>query len=332
MKGRGNTGQYAAAGVNVTAADLLSRRIGRHAAATCDDRVLKGVGGFGALYRMPSGYSEPVLVSGADGVGTKLALALEHGGESRIGIDLVAMCVNDILTHGAEPLYFLDYYACGRLDPEAAETVVAGIAEGCLLAGCALVGGETAEMPGMYPDGGMDLAGFAVGICEQSALLPRDDMCAGDVIIGLESSGAHSNGYSLVRKWLAEGVLDPKAEIDGRRLVSALLEPTRIYSRAMLAARDRLKGAAHITGGGFLSNLMRVVPDGLAPRLDPAGWPCSALFEYLRMQGGIGMDEMMKVFNCGIGMALVVAQADEDCVLEALKVAGEKPCRLGVLA
>lgn len=329
--GNGNSIPYGRAGVDVAAADALAGRIAERARGTCGDLVLDGVGGFGSACLVPPGYDEPVLVSGTDGVGTKLLLALEWGGEGRIGIDLVAMCVNDVLTRGAVPLQFLDYYACGKLDPGQAERVVGGIARGCEIAGCALVGGETAEMPGMYPPGKIDLAGFAVGICERAELLPRAGIGAGDALIGIESSGAHSNGYSLIRDWIARGLLDPEESVGGERLADALLRPTRIYAGALAAVRGRIKAAAHVTGGGFSANLRRVLPEGVGPRIDEERWPRTPLFERMREAGGISEEEMRSVFNCGIGMALVVGEAEAEGTLAALRGAGEKAHLLGDL-
>ena len=328
----GTKSRYAEAGVDVRAGDALARRIARLAKETHDGRVLAGVGGFGALYEVPAGYGEPVLVSGADGVGTKIRLALDLGRIDGIGTDLVAMCVNDIAAHGAAPLYFLDYYACGRLDPDVAERIVAGIARGCKEAGCALVGGETAEMPLMYADGSVDLAGFAVGICEKRDLLPAASVGKGDVVLGLESSGVHSNGYSLVHKWIGEGTVVLDDRVDGTPLGETLLRPTRIYAGAMQAVRGKVKGAAHITGGGFLSNLGRILPGGVSPRIDWGKWPQSELFAYLGRKSGMAADEMREVFNCGIGMALAVDPGMCDEAAALLRDAGERVHVLGELA
>lgn len=331
MKSTATSSRYARAGVDTDAADRLTRRIAATAKGTHGPEVLGGIGGFGALFELPPGYREPVLVSGADGVGTKLMLALELGLERGAGVDLVAMCVNDIATHGADPLFFLDYLACGKLDVGQAARVVEGIAEGCKAAGCALVGGETAEMPGMYEDGKIDLAGFAVGVAEKSRLLPRADAAPGDAVLGLESSGPHSNGFSLLRQWVREGRIGLDERAGGRTLGEALMEPTRIYARAMREARTWLKAAAHITGGGFGANLARVLPEGVEADPDPDGWPSSPLFDLLRERGEMDREEMGKVFNCGVGMALVVAREDADRAAQALEAAGEKVHRLGAL-
>ncbi len=333
MKRAAKSARYARAGVDTDAADRLAGRIAGLARRTAVPGVLGGIGGFGALFELPAGYREPVLVSGADGVGTKLSLGIELGLERRVGIDLVAMCVNDIATHGARPLFFLDCLACGRLDVGQAERLVAGVADGCAIAGCALVGGETAEMPGVYAPGQLDLTGFAVGIAEKSRLLPRaDGIVPGDVVLGLGSSGAHSNGFSLLRQWVREGRLDLRERVGGRSLGEALMEPTRIYAAALAAALPWLKAAAHITGGGFDANLGRVLPAGVAARPDPAAWPSSELFGLLAERGGMPPGEMRAVFNCGVGMALVVGAADADDAARALESAGERVHRLGPLA
>lgn len=332
MKSAAKSARYARAGVDTDAADRLAGRIAGLARRTRVPGVLGGIGGFGALFEVPGGYREPVLVSGADGVGTKLSLAVELGLERRVGIDLVAMCVNDIATHGARPLFFLDCLACGRLDVEQAGRLVAGVADGCAIAGCALVGGETAEMPGVYAPGQLDLTGFAVGIAEKSRLLPRGDVVPGDALLGLGSSGAHSNGFSLLRRWVREGRLDLGEQVGGRGLGEALMEPTRIYAAALAAALPWLKAAAHITGGGFDANLGRVLPGGVVARADPAAWPSSELFGLLAERGGMPPGEMRAVFNCGVGMALVVAAGDEARATRALEAAGERVHRLGTLA
>jgi phosphoribosylformylglycinamidine cyclo-ligase len=293
--------------------------------------VLAGIGGFGALTEIPKRYREPVLVSGTDGVGTKLKLAFRLNRHDTVGIDLVAMSVNDILVQGAEPLFFLDYYACGRLDVGTATQVVKGIARGCELAGCSLIGGETAEMPGMYAEGEYDLAGFAVGVVEKSAIIDGSTIVPGDAVLGLASSGAHSNGYSLVRRILDETRADLAADFHGRPLGAALLEPTRIYVKPLLALMRSLpvKGLAHITGGGLVENLPRVLPDGTKAQIERSAWPMPPLFRWLQEQGNVADDEMLRVFNCGIGMALVVAEADSDKAQAALRAAGETVHRIG---
>jgi phosphoribosylformylglycinamidine cyclo-ligase len=272
-----------------------------------------------------------VLVSGTDGVGTKLKLAFQLGVHDTVGIDLVAMSVNDILTLGAEPLFFLDYFACGRLDVAVATDVVKGIARGCELAGCALIGGETAEMPGMYAEGEYDLAGFAVGVVEKGAIVDGRGIVPGDAVIGLASSGAHSNGYSLVRKILARARPDFKADFHGSSLGSALLEPTRIYVKTMLALMRQLpvKGMAHITGGGLVENVPRVLPETVKAAILRSSWPMPPLFEWLQREGGVADAEMQRVFNCGIGMAVVVAAEHAEAAVRVLSGAGEKAYRIG---
>ena len=323
---------YRDAGVDIDAGARLVERIKPLAAATMRPGVLAGLGGFGALFELPiERYRQPVLVSGTDGVGTKLRLAIELGRHDTIGIDLVAMCANDILVSGAEPLFFLDYYATGRLDVEVAASVVAGIARGCDLAGCALTGGETAEMPGMYQAGDYDLAGFCVGIAEKSELILPDRVQAGDVLIGLASSGAHSNGYSLIRKVLDVSGADLTEDLDGAPLGDRLLAPTRIYVRSLLPLIRRLRvhALAHITGGGITENLPRVLPAGTCARIDLASWRQPAVFDWLRVQGGISELEMLRTFNCGVGMVVCVAATDASAALEQLRGAGEDAWVLG---
>ncbi|MEY3665541.1 MAG: hypothetical protein RLZZ153_1723 [Pseudomonadota bacterium] len=327
---------YKSAGVDIDAGDALVDRIKPLARRTLREGVLAGIGGFGALFEVPKRYREPVLVSGTDGVGTKLRLAFALGRHDTVGIDLVAMSVNDILVQGAEPLFFLDYFACGRLDVEVAARVVAGIARGCELSRCALIGGETAEMPDMYPDGEYDLAGFAVGVVEKSAIINGATIQAGDAVIGLASSGVHSNGYSLVRRVVerAFGSLSaPQLNDDfhGRSLADTLMEPTRIYVPSVLSLMGAVpvKGLAHITGGGLVENLPRVLPDTLQAVLHRDAWTRPALFDWLQAQGGIADAEMWRVFNGGIGMAIVVAAADVDRTLTKLQAAGERAWRIG---
>jgi phosphoribosylformylglycinamidine cyclo-ligase len=327
---------YRDAGVDIDAGDALVERIKPLARRTMRDGVLAGIGGFGALFEVPKRYREPVLVSGTDGVGTKLRLAFALDGHDTVGIDLVAMSVNDILVQGAEPLFFLDYFACGRLEVDVAARVVGGIAAGCEQAGCALIGGETAEMPGMYPDGEYDLAGFAVGAVEKSAIVDGRSIVPGDAVIGLPSSGAHSNGYSLVRRVIerACGGLDsPRMRDDfhGAPLRDAVLAPTRIYVKPVLSLLSavRVKGLAHVTGGGLVENVPRVLPDGCAAVLRRDAWTMPPLFSWLQREGGIADAEMHRVFNCGIGMVVVVDAADADAAVAALRAAGEAPARIG---
>jgi phosphoribosylformylglycinamidine cyclo-ligase len=295
--------------------------------------VLGGIGGFGALFEVPKKYREPVLVSGTDGVGTKLKLAFHLNKHDTVGQDLVAMSVNDILVQGAEPLFFLDYFACGKLDVGTASTVVKGIAQGCELAGCALIGGETAEMPGMYPDGEYDLAGFAVGAVEKSKIIDGSTITPGDVVLGLASSGIHSNGFSLVRKIIERVQPDLNADFDGRSLADALMAPTRIYVKPLLSLMEQVsvKGMAHITGGGLVENIPRVLQAGLTAELDHRAWPLPPLFSWLQKHGGVADAEMHRVFNCGIGMAVIVAADDADKAIGLLAAAGEQVWKIGTV-
>ena len=327
---------YKDAGVDIDAGDALVERIKPLARRTMREGVLAGIGGFGALFEVPKRYREPVLVSGTDGVGTKLRLAFSLGRHDTVGIDLVAMSVNDILVQGAEPLFFLDYFACGRLQVDTAARVVGGIAAGCEQAGCALIGGETAEMPDMYPDGEYDLAGFAVGAVEKSLIIDGRSIRPGDVVIGLASSGAHSNGYSLVRRVIerAHGAIDApamQADFDGRSFADAVMAPTRIYVKPVLAliASSRVKGIAHITGGGLVENVPRVLPDDCQAVLHRDAWTMPPLFGWLQREGGIADDEMHRVFNCGIGMVIVMAGPDADAAIAQLRAAGETATRIG---
>ncbi|WP_431281603.1 phosphoribosylformylglycinamidine cyclo-ligase [Humitalea sp. 24SJ18S-53] len=328
-----NSLTYRDAGVDIEAGDALVEKIKPLAKSTNRPGTMGGLGGFGALFDLKAaGFTDPVLVSSTDGVGTKLRLAIEAGIHDTVGIDLVAMCVNDLVVQGAEPLFFLDYFATGALDVAAAAQVVSGIAEGCRQAGCALVGGETAEMPGMYQAGDYDLAGFSVGAAERNALLPLD-VGAGDVVLGLASSGVHSNGFSLVRRVIAASgvaLTAPAPFAPDATLGAALLTPTRIYVRSLLALHRAglLKAAAHITGGGLPGNLPRVLPEGTLAVLD-AAWPIPPVFAWLSQAGGVAGEEMLRVFNCGIGMAVVVAEADAAAATTLLTEAGESVHRLG---
>jgi phosphoribosylformylglycinamidine cyclo-ligase len=325
---------YRDAGVDIDAGDSLVERIKPHARRTLRPEVLGGIGGFGALMEIPKRYREPVLISGTDGVGTKLKLAFQMGKHDTIGIDLVAMSVNDILVQGAEPLFFLDYFACGRLDVEVAEQVVSGIARGCELAGCALIGGETAEMPGMYPPGEYDLAGFAVGVAEKGRLVSGTGIRTGDVVLGLSSSGPHSNGYSLIRKIVEVSGADLGAEFHGRSLGETLLAPTRIYVKSLLALMQAMevKGLAHITGGGLTGNIPRILPEGLTAVLDRDAWTWPPVFRWFMETGGVDEAEMHRTFNCGIGMVLVVAPGLADDATAFLTQRGETVYRLGAIA
>jgi phosphoribosylformylglycinamidine cyclo-ligase len=322
---------YRDAGVDIDAGDQLVENIKPHAKRTMRPGVLAGIGGFGALFEVPKRYREPVLVSGTDGVGTKLKLAFELGRHDTIGIDLVAMSVNDILTLGAEPLFFLDYYACGKLDVATATEVVKGIAAGCEKAGCALIGGETAEMPGMYTPGEYDLAGFAVGAVEKSRIIDGKTINEGDVVLGLASDGAHSNGYSLIRKIIAARNADLSSALEGRPLADWILAPTRIYVKPVLQLLDHMtvKGLAHITGGGLVGNVPRVLGEGLTAELKRDAWPRTPLFTWLQEQGGVSDEEMHRVFNCGIGMVAVVDKRDADRACALLRDAGETVWRIG---
>ena len=322
---------YRDAGVDIDAGDALVENIKPLARRTLREGVLAGIGGFGALFEVPRRYRNPVLVSGTDGVGTKLRLAFETGRHDTVGIDVVAMSVNDILVQGAEPLFFLDYFACGKLDVEVATAVVSGIARGCELAGCALIGGETAEMPGMYPQGEYDLAGFAVGVVEKDAIIDGRSIAPGDAVIGLASSGAHSNGYSLIRRILQRARADLSSDFHGRALGEVILAPTRIYVKPVLELLRTVpvKGIAHITGGGLLENLPRILRDELAAELVRASWQRPPLFDWLQQAGGVDETEMHRVFNCGIGMVLVVDPAQEAAALRTLAAAGESAWRIG---
>jgi phosphoribosylformylglycinamidine cyclo-ligase len=323
---------YRDAGVDIDAGDELVERIKPFVKRTLRPGVLGGLGGFGALFELPvARFRHPVLVSGTDGVGTKLRLAMAADWHDTIGIDLVAMCANDVVVQGAEPLFFLDYYATSRLDVEVAARVVSGIAEGCRLAGAALVGGETAEMPGMYQGADYDLAGFCVGIVEKDRIIDGSLTRSGDVVIGLRSSGPHSNGFSLIRKLISVAGAGPDTLLEGQRLYERLLAPTRIYVKPVLAllAEVPVHGIAHITGGGLLDNIPRVVPDGLEVLLRRASWPRDPVFDWLRRTGNLPDNEMYRTFNCGIGMTICVAPAHADTALASLAAAGEQALVIG---
>src|SRR5574343_713762 len=325
---------YRDAGVDMEAGDELVERIKPMAKRTMREGVMAGIGGFGAMFEVSKKYKEPVLVSGTDGVGTKLRLAFAWNRHDTIGQDLVAMSVNDILVQGAEPLFFLDYFACGKLDVDTAAAVVGGIAKGCELAGCALIGGETAEMPGMYPDGEYDLAGFAVGVAEKSLLIDGKSIQPGDVVLGLASSGAHSNGYSLVRKIIERSNPDMNAPFDGERsLAEVVMAPTRIYVKQVLATMQKvtIKGMAHITGGGLLENVPRVLPENVVAELTKSAWPRPKLFDWMQAEGNVAENEMHRTFNCGIGLVIVVAAADAEAAMAELKAQGEAVYNIGVI-
>jgi phosphoribosylformylglycinamidine cyclo-ligase len=324
---------YRDAGVDIDAGDALVEAIKPLAKRTMREGVLKGIGGFGALFEISKKYKEPVLVSGTDGVGTKLKLAFELNRHDTVGIDLVAMSVNDILVQGAEPLFFLDYFACGKLDVPTATQVVGGIAKGCEQSGCALIGGETAEMPSMYPAGEYDLAGFAVGAVEKSKIIDGTTIAAGDVILGLASSGVHSNGFSLVRKIIEVSKPDLNSDFYGRKLADVLMEPTRIYVKPLLALMESfdVKGMVHITGGGLVENIPRVLQPHLTAQLDSASWTMPPLFQWLQQHGGVADAEMHRVFNCGIGMVVIVAADQAAAAMAQLQAAGETVNQIGVI-
>jgi phosphoribosylformylglycinamidine cyclo-ligase len=314
---------YRDAGVDLDAGDALVEAIKPFARRTLRPEVLAGIGGFGALCKIPEKYRQPVLVSGTDGVGTKLKLAFELARHDTVGIDLVAMSVNDVLVQGAEPLFFLDYFACGKLELPVAAEVVKGIARGCEMSGCALIGGETAEMPGMYAEGEYDLAGFCVGVVEKDRILDGRSIAPGDAILGIASSGPHSNGYSLIRKILER---DPRSPFD-------LLEPTRIYVKPVLRLLESVpvKGLAHITGGGLVGNVPRILPAGTKAVLSKASWPRPPVFQWLQKAGNVAEDEMFRVFNCGIGMAVIVAASDAKAAADQLRKSGETVYEIGTV-
>ncbi len=322
---------YKDAGVDIDAGDALVERIKPLAKKTLREGVLAGIGGFGALFEVPKRYKEPVLVSGTDGVGTKLKLAFDWNMHDTVGIDLVAMSVNDELVEGAEPLFFLDYFACGKLDVDTAAAVVGGIAKGCELSGCALIGGETAEMPGMYPPGEYDLAGFAVGVVEKSKILTGQQVQAGDVVLGLASSGVHSNGFSLVRKVIERAGANTPATLDGQPFKQAIMAPTRLYVKPVLAAlaSHPIKALAHITGGGLLENIPRVLPQGLGAHLVKGSWPQTELFAWLQKTAGIDDLEMNRTFNHGIGMVVVLAADQAQACAQTLRDLGEQVYEIG---
>jgi phosphoribosylformylglycinamidine cyclo-ligase len=327
-----NALSYRDAGVDIDAGDRLVENIKPFAKRTMRPEVLSGIGGFGGLVEISKKYKEPVLVSGTDGVGTKLKLAFELNRHDTVGIDLVGMSVNDILVQGAEPLFFLDYFACGKLDVDAATEVIKGIANGCEQAGCALIGGETAEMPGMYPVGEYDLAGFAVGVVGKASIITGENIKPGDVVLGLASNGAHSNGYSLVRKIIERSKPDLNAKFDGERtLADCIMAPTRIYVKPLLALMQTLtiKGMAHITGGGITENVPRVLPQNVVADIDSKTWQMPRLFDWLREQGNVAPQEMFRTFNCGIGMVVIVSQADAGKAISQLQAAGEKVWQIG---
>lgn len=322
---------YKDAGVDINAGDQLVQRIKGVAKRTARPEVLGGLGGFGALCEIPTKYKKPVLVSGTDGVGTKLRLAIDLKQHDSVGIDLVAMCVNDLLVTGAEPLFFLDYYATGQLNVDVAASVVEGIGKGCELSGCALVGGETAEMPGMYEGDDYDLAGFCVGVVEKDEVITGEKVAQGDALIGIASSGPHSNGYSLIRKIIEVSGADLSAELDGTALGKRLLEPTRIYVKSLLKLMETIevKAMAHITGGGLTENVPRVLPEFTEAVIDTKSWQWPAVFKWLQEQGNVETSEMYRTFNCGVGMIVCVSQDQAAAAVEALNQSGEHAWIIG---
>jgi phosphoribosylformylglycinamidine cyclo-ligase len=324
---------YRDSGVDIDAGDALVERIKPLVKRAQRLEVLAGIGGFGALIELPAGYRRPVLVAGTDGVGTKLRLAIDTGRHDTIGIDLVAMCANDVVVQGAEPLFFLDYYATGKLDVAVAEAVIRGIVEGCVQAGAALVGGETAEMPGMYHGEDYDLAGFCVGVVEKAAIIDGRGISAGDGVIGLSSSGAHSNGYSLIRKLIAHAQASPQTMLDGRPLFERLLAPTRIYVKPLLNLIRKLPvhGLAHITGGGLTDNVPRVLPGGLEVVLERQRWHRDPVFDWLQRTGRVEREEMYRTFNCGIGMVAIVPNEHAQAAVQLLNSHGETAQLIGVV-
>jgi len=324
---------YKGAGVDIDAGEELVKNIKPLAAKTKRDGLVGGIGGFGALFEIPKHFKQPILVTGTDGVGTKLRLALDIERHNTIGIDLVAMSVNDILVQGAEPLFFLDYFSCGKLDVERATEVVSGIAKGCELSGCALIGGETAEMPGMYAGEEYDLAGFAVGAVEKTKIITGEHISTGDALLGLGSSGAHSNGYSLIRKILTKSNAKLDKKLADRTLGDLLIEPTRIYVGSILNAlkTEQIKGLAHITGGGIIENIPRILPEHLAAEVDLKSWPRSELFQWLQANGNVDDEEMLRVFNCGIGMVVVCAAEQSQALGQILESTGETVFHIGTI-
>ncbi len=328
-----NSVTYRDAGVDIEAGDALVDQIKPFAKRTMRPEVMGSIGGFGSMFAMPEKFKEPVLVSGTDGVGTKLKLAFELNKHDTVGIDLVAMSVNDILVQGAEPLFFLDYFACGKLEVGTAANVVKGIAAGCEESGCALVGGETAEMPGMYPEGEYDLAGFVVGCVDKANIIDGSTIADGDVVLGLASSGAHSNGYSLIRKLIEQSGIDMESDFHGRPFKDVVMTPTKLYVKSILALLEAMpvKGMAHITGGGITENIPRVLPDGLTAEIKADAWEMPALFQWLQAQGNMADSEMYKTFNCGIGMAVIVSAENAAAAKSVLADKGETVYQIGAI-
>lgn len=331
MSEQKNSLSYKDAGVDIDAGNALVERIKGVTKRTARPEVRGNIGGFGALCELPAKYKEPLLVSGTDGVGTKLRLAIDAGKHDTVGIDLVAMCVNDLIVQGAEPLFFLDYYATAKLDVDVAADVVSGIGEGCVRAGCALIGGETAEMPGMYHQGDYDIAGFCVGVVEKSAVIDGSKVAPGDALIAVASSGPHSNGYSLIRKVLEVSGADHQDQLDGKALIDHLLEPTRIYVKSVLALMEQesIHAISHITGGGFWENIPRVLPAGTKAVIDGSSWQWPSVFTWLQEAGNIETHEMYRTFNCGVGLILAVADERKDAVVKHLQDQGETAWVIG---
>jgi len=329
-----NSISYKDAGVDIKAGDRLVSNIKPYAKATNRPEVMGGLGGFGSLFEIPKKFKNPVLVSGTDGVGTKLKLAFDLNTHNTIGQDLVAMCVNDILVQGAEPLFFLDYFACGKLDVEMATEVIKGISEGCIIAGCALVGGETAEMPGMYSRGEYDLAGFCVGAVERSKVIDGKSISEGDIIIGIASSGPHSNGYSLIRKVLEKENIDLGTDFDGKTYGDVLMAPTKIYVKSILSLLEKIKvnGLAHITGGGIYENIPRVLKENQKAVIKKDSWNMPSIFQWLKEKANIGDEELYKTFNCGIGMVVITNPNDKEEAIRILEQNGETVFVLGEIA
>ncbi|GGE79666.1 phosphoribosylformylglycinamidine cyclo-ligase [Shewanella carassii] len=325
---------YKDAGVDIDAGNALVNNIKSVVKRTHRPEVMGNLGGFGALCELPTKYKHPVLVSGTDGVGTKLRLAIDFKKHDTVGIDLVAMCVNDLLVQGAEPLFFLDYYATGKLDVNVATDVVTGIGEGCFQSGCALIGGETAEMPGMYEGADYDLAGFCVGVVEKEAIIDGSKVQAGDALIALGSSGPHSNGYSLIRKVLEVSQADPQQDLDGKPLIDHLLEPTRIYVKPLLELLEKhpVHAMVHITGGGFWENIPRVLPEGAKAVIQGESWQWPSVFNWLKQAGNITEHEMYRTFNCGVGMIVALPQAEAAAAIELLNAKGENAWQIGTIA
>ncbi len=326
---------YKDAGVDIEQGNELVQRLKKTVSNTHRDGVMGGLGGFGALFDLGSlNYKNPVLVSGTDGVGTKIKLAIENNRHEAIGIDLVGMCVNDLIVQGADPLFFLDYFACSSLDVDIAETVINGIAKGCSLAGCSLIGGETAEMPGMYQAGDYDLAGFCVGVVEKDQIITGENVSEGDAVIALASSGCHSNGYSLVRKIIEHSNQDLSEKLGDKTLLELLIEPTRIYVKQILSLIENMpvKAIAHITGGGLIENIPRVIPDDLSVEIDASSWELPPIFKWLQEKGNVEQNEMYKTFNCGVGMVVCVAQENVNYAINRLSSMGETAWEIGKIS